>query len=261
MDEEISTMNNYIEIKDIKIGDGIPKICVPIVGQTENDIIKSAEEITKVKHDLVEWRVDYFKDVTNSDKVNTVLTSLNTILGNTPILFTFRTRAEGGEMDLSKEEYLQINLKAIENGGIDLIDVELFTGDDSVKTIIDAAHAKNIKVVVSNHDFERTPSKKELVARMQRMQNLNADIPKLAVMPVDKSDVLTLLSATDEMYSNYANRPIVTMSMGKNGMISRICGEFFGSAITFGSVTEASAPGQLPAAKLSELLTIFHNYS
>ena len=139
--------------------------------------------------------------------------------------------------------------------------MELFTGEDSVKTIIEEAHTKNIKVVVSNHDFERTPSKKELVTRMQRMQNLGADIPKMAVMPVDKSDILTLLSATDEMYSNYANRPIVTMSMGRNGVISRICGEFFGSAITFGSVTESSAPGQIPAAELSELLTILHNYS
>ncbi len=254
-------MNNYIEIKGIKIGDGIPKICVPIVGQSEDDILKSAKEIKKVKHDLVEWRVDYFKNATSPDRVNAVIASLNTILEDTPILFTFRTRAEGGEMDLSKEEYLQINLEAIKNGGIDLIDVELFTGEDSVKTIIEEAHTKNIKVVVSNHDFERTPSKKELVTRMQRMQNLGADIPKMAVMPVDKSDVLTLLSATDEMYSNYANRPIVTMSMGRNGVISRICGEFFGSAITFGSVTESSAPGQIPAAELSELLTILHNYS
>ena len=254
-------MNNYVEIKNIKIGDGIPKICVPIVGQNENDIITAAKEIQKVKHDLVEWRVDYFKDVTNPDSVNNVLASLNSILENTPILFTFRTRAEGGEMDLPKESYLQINLEAIKNGGIDLIDVELFTGEDLVKTIIEEAHAKDIKVVVSNHDFERTPSKKELVTRMQRMQNLGADIPKLAVMPVDKSDVLTLLSATDEMYANYADRPIVTMAMGKNGMISRICGEFFGSAITFGSVTESSAPGHIPAAELSMLLTILHNYS
>lgn len=252
---------NSIKIKDIIIGDGIPKICVPIVGHNEAEIISAAKIIKTTKHDLVEWRVDYFEGVTDSSSVNNVLSSLSSILDNSPILFTFRTKAEGGEMDLSKEEYLQINLDAIKSGMIDLIDVELFTGEDFVKEIINAAHAQDIKVVVSNHDFERTPSKKELVTRLQRMQNLGADIPKLAVMPVDKSDVLTLLSATDEMYTNYADRPIVTMSMGKSGMISRICGEFFGSAITFGSVTESSAPGQIPAAELSELLTILHNYS
>lgn len=254
-------MNSYIEIKNIKVGDGIPKICVPIVGKTKADILSQANAIKNVKHDLVEWRVDYYEDITNPEKVKEVLTELNHTLDTTPLLFTFRTKAEGGELDLSKEEYLQINLNAIQIGLIDLIDVELFTGEDFVKTIINEAHAKDIKVVVSNHDFERTPSKKELVTRLQRMQNVGADIPKLAVMPVDKSDVLTLLGATDEMYSNYADRPIVTMAMGKNGMISRICGEFFGSAITFGSVKEASAPGQIPAEELSALLQILHNYS
>mgnify|MGYP002231440565 CR=1 FL=1 len=46
---------------------------------------------------------------------------------------------------------------------------------------------------------------------------MNADIPKIAVMPQNKKDVLTLLAATEEMATNYADRPIITMSMAGTG--------------------------------------------
>ena len=253
-------MINCIDIRGVKIGEGVPKICVPIVGKTKDEILEQALALKHIKHDLVEWRVDYFENVLFPSIVSEVLFKLRDILNDTPLLFTFRTKVEGGEMELSKEEYLQLNLDAISTGLIDLIDVELFTGDDLVTSVIEAAHRNNIKVVISNHDFERTPAKKEIVSRLQRMQNLGGDIPKLAVMPIDKSDVIALLTATEEMYSNYADRPIVTMSMGKTGVISRICGEYFGSAITFGSVGNASAPGQIPADDLFNLLEQVHTY-
>lgn len=253
-------MIKCVDVRGVKIGDGIPKICVPIIGTNKDDIINSATLLKNFKHDLVEWRVDRFEDVTNPSTIYNILLELRNILEDTPLLFTFRTKAEGGDYELSKDDYLKLNLGAINSGLIDLVDVELFTGDDLIKNVIDIAHANNVKVVVSNHDFERTPAKKEMISRMQRMQNLGADIPKLAVMPVDKSDVLTLLGATEEMYSNYADRPIVTMSMDKTGVLSRICGEFFGSAITFGSAEGASAPGQIPADELYEILNLMHKY-
>ena len=253
-------MTSIVSTRQLKIGEGIPKICVPITGKSKNEILESALLLKAFNHDLAEWRVDYYEDVDNFADVNELLSKLRDILGDTPLLFTFRTKAEGGEQEMSKEDYLNLNLNAINTGFIDLVDVELFTGDDLVKKIIEVAHTNNVKVVVSNHDFERTPAKKELVSRLQRMQNLGADIPKLAVMPLDKVDVLTLLSATEEMFTNYADRPIVTMSMDKIGVISRICGEYFGSAITFGSVTGASAPGQIPAEELFDLLNQMHKY-
>ena len=252
-------MNNCIDIRGLKIGEGIPKICVPIVGKTAGEILEQALALKEIKHDLVEWRVDYFENVLFPSAVSDVLYKLRDILDDTPLLFTFRTKAEGGELEIDKKEYLQLNLDAIDTGLIDLVDVELFTGDDLVGSVIEAAHKNNIKVVVSNHDFERTPAKKELVSRLQRMQNLGADIPKIAVMPVDKADVIALLSATEEMYTNYADRPIVTMSMSKVGVISRVCGEWFGSAITFGSAHAASAPGQVPAGELSDILSKIHD--
>ena len=64
-----------------------------------------------------------------------------------------------------------------------------------------------------NHDFAKTPEKDEIVRRLRKMQSLDADIPKIALMPTCKRDVLTLLEATLEMSEQYADRPIITMSM------------------------------------------------
>ena len=141
---------------------------------------------------------------------------------------------------------------------VDLVDVEAFTGDSYVKEIIKAAHEAGVAVVASNHDFDKTPDKDDIVGRLRKMQDLDADIPKIAVMPQNKKDVLTLLAATEEMVSEYADRPIITMSMAGTGLISRLCGEVFGSALTFGAVGKASAPGQMNAADLNTILNLIH---
>lgn len=90
------------------------------------------------------------------------------------------------------------------------------------------------------------------------MQELGADIPKIAVMPNSKKDVLVLLAATEEMSSEYADRPIITMSMAGTGVISRLCGEVFGSALTFGAAKKASAPGQMEVNNLETVLQLLH---
>ena len=140
----------------------------------------------------------------------------------------------------------------------DLIDVELFTGDREVSEIVNFAHENEVKVVMSNHDFDKTPAKEEIVKRLCKMQELGADLPKIAVMPQTTSDVLTLLCATDEMVTKYADRPIITMSMAGLGVISRIAGETFGSALTFGAAKVASAPGQVSVKELNNVLKLMH---
>lgn len=111
---------------------------------------------------------------------------------------------------------------------------------------------------MSNHDFHKTPAAQEIVLRLRKMQELGADIPKIALMPQNKTDVLTLLGATLEMQERYADRPIITMSMAKTGVISRLSGEVFGSAATFGAVQKASARGQISVTDLRTVLTILH---
>jgi len=140
-----------------------------------------------------------------------------------------------------------------------LLDVEAFIGDKVVKDIIKTAHIAGVKVVASNHDFEKTPPKKDIIYRLRKMQDLGADIPKIAVMPKCKLDVLELLEATVIMSEKYADRPIITISMSKIGTISRLLGEEFGSALTFGAVNKASAPGQIDVEDLHSILHLLHN--
>ena len=249
---------NTVKVRNIEIGAGIPKICVPIVGVTREEILAAAENIKSIPVDVVEWRVDWFEGVFEFDKVEDVLKDLREALGETPILFTFRTSKEGGEKAIEAEPYKELNIAAAKTGYVDLVDVEAFTGDDAVKAVVETAHANGVKVIASNHDFHKTPAKEEIVSRLRKMQDLGADIPKIAVMPQNKKDVLTLLAATEEMVSEYADRPIITMSMSGTGVISRLCGEVFGSALTFGAVGKVSAPGQMGIEDLTTVLGLLH---
>lgn len=251
-------MSKVVEVRGVRIGEGIPKIIVPIVGATREEILQDAETIKKVRMDLVEWRADWFEDVMDFSKVEDVLRELRGALGNTPVLFTFRTAKEGGEKEIDADAYAELNIRAAQTGYLDLVDVEAFTGDETVKRIIEAAHNAGVKVVASSHDFGKTPEKDDIVGRLRKMQEMGADIPKIAVMPRSKKDVLTLLSATEEMASDYADRPIITMSMSGTGLISRLSGEVFGSACTFGAVGKASAPGQMKAEDLDTVLDLIH---
>ena len=249
---------NTVKVRNIEIGAGIPKICVPIVGVTREEILAAAENIKSTKADVVEWRVDWYEDIFDFTKPEATMQALREVLGEMPILFTFRTSKEGGEKAIETEAYVELNQNAAKTGLVDLVDVEAFSGDDAVKAVVDIAHENGVKVIASNHDFHKTPEKEEIVSRLRKMQELGADIPKIAVMPQNKKDVLTLLAATEEMVSEYADRPIITMSMSGTGVISRLCGEVFGSALTFGAVGKVSAPGQMGIEDLTTVLGLLH---
>ena len=128
-----------------------------------------------------------------------------------------------------------------------------------MKENIENIHAAGLPVVGSNHDFFKTPDKENLISRLQKMQDMGADIPKIAVMPQSVADVITLQAATEEFSNKLADRPIITMSMGPKGVITRLSGELYGSSMTFGAVGQVSAPGQIPVEKLQTAMSILHD--
>lgn len=249
---------NFVKVRNLNIGEGTPKICVPIVDKTREEILATARDILNTPADMVEWRADWYESVLEMQKIVALSKELREILNDIPILFTFRTKAEGGEKELNPRVYKMLNCMMIASGNVDLVDVEVFTAKEEAISIMEAAQEYNVKVVGSNHDFTMTPEKDEIVRRLCYMQDIGVDIPKIAVMPRQKKDVLTLLEATEEMISKYADRPIVTMSMSEMGAISRIAGEVFGSAITFGALGKTSAPGQIGVEELKIILKIMH---
>lgn len=245
-----------VKVRNLEIGTELPKICVPIVGKTEVEILEAAQKIMLTQADLVEWRVDWFEEIFDFERVRDVLGKLRKILEDRPLLFTCRTSKEGGEISLTDKQYMILNQVAVESGCMDMIDVEMFGYQEISKELIAVAHEAGVRVVGSNHDFQSTPSKEEIIRRLVVMQENGADIPKIAVMPQDKLDVLTLLAATEEMVREHNSTPVVTMSMGSQGVISRIAGKVFGSAITFGTVGKSSAPGQLAVEDLRTVMKI-----
>ncbi len=249
---------NTVKIRDIEVGAGMPKVIVPIVGKTKEEIVNRGAELSGMDLDVVEWRVDFYDDVFDTEKVLETLKELRAALGEKALLFTFRTKKEGGEKAIDADAYTKLNTVVAESGNADAVDVEIFSGDDVVRKNIGAIHAAGKVVVGSNHDFFKTPSKADIIYRLRKMQDMGADIPKIAVMPQNKDDVLTLLAATEEM-KQYADRPIITMSMSATGVISRLCGEVFGSSMTFGTVGAASAPGQIPVEQLKKSMEILHS--
>ncbi|MCR5467466.1 MAG: type I 3-dehydroquinate dehydratase [Lachnospiraceae bacterium] len=253
-----------VSVKNLMIGEGIPKICVPITGRNISEIKNQFNNVDFRTADLIEWRADFFDDVFDKDAVREAMgIMVETSVGDNschPLLVTFRTKNEGGEKSISPAEYVSFYENVIDSGLADLIDLELFFYKESVNQLLIHAHEKNVKVIMSNHDFEKTPEKSEILSRLISMQSLGADITKIAVMPQSTADVITLLDATREMHELHADRPLITMSMGKLGVISRISGELFGSAITFGAVGSTSAPGQMDAINLKAVLEILHGY-
>ena len=249
---------NTVKVRNLELGNGIPAICIPNVGKTKEDILSLTRTYLDMHMDLMEWRMDWYEDVEDIAKVTELVKELRNVMGDTPLLCTFRTDKEGGVHPMSTEKYARLNKAVAATGNADIVDVEIFTGDDIVREMIDAIHASGTKVIASNHDFDKTPAKSDLLYRLRKMQDMGADIPKIAVMPQNKRDVLTLLAATEEMVTDYADRPVITMSMAGTGVISRLCGEVFGSSMTFGAAKKASAPGQMGVEDLSTVLGLLH---
>lgn len=253
-------MQHTVKTRNLEIGAGMPKICAPITGRTEEMILKQAGEIAASGADLAEWRVDFYENFKEGEKIRRILTALKQKLGQIPLIFTFRTKSEGGNCQIEREDYVKLNLLAAQSGCADLVDVEILFERLDTAELTAQLQGYHVFVVASNHHFDRTPSGKELNGIFDRMEAAGADIYKAAVMPQVFTDVTGLMAFTWEQ-SRRRPRPLVTMSMGELGAVTRMNGESFGSAITFGSVGEASAPGQIPVSVLREILQNVHRYA
>ena len=183
-------------IKQTILGRGMPKICAPLVEKDYESLIHQAASFTEQPVDIAEWRADWFDSILEPDTLDQVLPGLESALKDIPLLFTFRTQREGGHLSAPLPAYRSLAEHAICSGHVHLVDLELFSGDDMIRETIVLAHRHQVSVILSNHDFAATPKEEEILRRLHHMEDLGADIAKIAVMPQSAGDVLTLLSAT-----------------------------------------------------------------
>ena len=252
-----------IVIKNRTIGEGRPLICVPIVSDSLDGIIKECEDILDKPVDMVEWRADFYLRCNDTASLNCVMDIIREKLKYMPILFTYRTAYEGGEesYDNSKKitpmRYITMIKYVADNLGPDIIDIEAGRAcDGDMSEVISYVKARNIVVISSMHDFLKTPDDTYMREVFDRMSRIGADIFKIAVMPNSGKDVLALMTFSENARNKYSN-PIITISMGRLGLVSRVAAELDGSAVTFASVGKASAPGQIDAAELKKLIAEF----
>lgn len=250
-------MTKPIQIKNIILGQGMPKICVPLTAQTAEELFSQAEASVAAGADLVEWRADFFEELEQEVKTAETLELLSDILGQVPLLFTIRTKKEGGNREISTDDYVNYNLLAARTGYADLVDVEAFDNEEEKKKLISEIRKLGVKVIASTHDFQKTDSRETLLSRFLEMDASGADILKMAVMPKDFEDVAAIMQATNEM-TKLTDRPLISMAMGDTGSMSRISGENFGSCVTFGTVGKPSAPGQFPIKELRMMIEALH---
>lgn len=243
-----------LKVRNITFDNGKPKICVPLVGSDAQEVVKEIKDLNGLQYDLVEWRVDYFE---NHSSIISDSYQVRAALNDTVLLGTCRTHKEGGNWNISQEEYKQLLIEMIDSHNFDMIDVEAYFDEVIVNEVVKYAHNNNVKVILSYHDFTSTPSEEEIIQKLDYMNHHDADICKIACMPQNKEDVIHLLNATKQA-STVIDKPLCTMSMGQLGVTSRMVGELFGSSMTFGCNTNSSAPGQIFANQLNAILDLIH---
>lgn len=244
-----------LKVKNKIIGEGKPLVCVSVMDNKKEDIIAEVKRLVDEKTEMIEWRVDAFDGVESPNAVREVLGELKALVKETILVFTFRSKEQGGQRSLDSEKIYDLHQVAAESKVVDFIDLEYFYTEDADVEIY-SLQKMGAKVITSHHDFNETPSSNVLFMLLEQMKHSNADIVKLAMMPQNTEDVLRLLEETNHFHKRYPMQPLITMSMGKMGTVTRVCGELFGSCVTFGAGKNASAPGQVPMAKLEEILEV-----
>jgi 3-dehydroquinate dehydratase-1 len=245
-----------IEVRNKTLGGGTPLICTPLVGRTRERVLAEAAGVVKKTPDVVEWRVDYFEGIADAAAVLDVARSLRAAAGDLPIIFTRRSIAEGGEpIAIGNEEVVELYDKVAASGLIDFLDFEMSNDAALVRRVRESANKHGTRTILSYHNFGYTPGHDFLVQRFLEAERLGGDVAKVAVMPRDRSDVLTLLAATAEADAK-GRIPLISMAMGPLGSVTRMIGGEFGSSLSFAVGEGSSAPGQIPIADLNAVFAV-----
>lgn len=251
-------MNRAIKMRELTIGEGRAKICVSLVCSSETELEQEAKKAALSGVDCVEWRADFFSGCREIESIRSMLKVLRAAVEELPIIFTLRTKEQGGEAELSSEQYEYICTEAVASGQIDAVDIEypqrtvFVEGSGFWKR----AFERNVRTILSMHFWKKMPEQEEWFELLNAMQESPADLIKVAVMPKDEKDVHRL-SSWAAVFRQAGNRkPMIVIAMSEMGRVSRIEPQRFGSAMTFAYVDKPSAPGQIEIGELKTLLSI-----
>lgn len=247
------------KVNNLVINNEKSRICVPVIKSSDIDIIEQIKSLQNKGIDLIELRIDCFENVNDDEALMTLSNNIK-MINQLPIIFTLRTRNEGGRLEVEPRQYAHIIQTALASEAYEIYDIELLINDSVVIDLVAQIHERGKKVIMSNHDFNRTPSFNTMSMRFLKMASFDSDILKIAVTPTNHLDVLKILEFTDQC-KDTVGVPVVVIAMGKLGALTRMTGSLFGSAITFAKVDQGSAPGQVDLEDLKTVVNILEKYS
>jgi 3-dehydroquinate dehydratase-1 len=242
-----------LDARGRKLGGETPLICTPLVGHTRSRVLAEAATVIAQKPDMVEWRVDHFDAIGDTKAVLATAKELRALAGKLPLAFTCRSPRGGGER-IALDDAAVVDLYAAASSSklVDFIDYEMESDAALVRRVRERTRADHVRLILSYHNFGYTPGVDFLVGRFLEAERLGADAALVSVMPRDRMDVLTLLAAT-ALADDKARIPLIGVSMGPLGSVSRMVGGLFGSWLSYAVGASSSAPGQIP---IGDLVTV-----
>ncbi|NLO30150.1 MAG: type I 3-dehydroquinate dehydratase [Methanosarcina mazei] len=215
--------------------------------------LENSKKAAEKGADILEIRLDLL-GIRNPERAAEMIREIKAETG-LPIIVTSRSGAEGGKWDGKEEDRteLLINLLSLKDGP-DAIDIELSAGMKERNRVIKAAKDRGTAVIVSSHDFLKTPPLQNMRTIIEEMFLAGADIAKLAVMPLSVEDTLNLLRVTLDFKD--AGKSVCTIAMGSQGKHTRVVAPFYGSVLTYASIESnaSAAPGQLPVDEVKKIM-------
>lgn len=212
-----------------------------IVAAISEKIIENSARAVKLGADAIEIRLDMMNQ---SENMHETLSQVKESF-NIPIIITNRRADEGGNWRASEYERIKILTRLLPDA--DAVDIELRA--PLRDNVISEARRLGKTIIVSHHNFKRTPPPEELTRILEEEQSAGGNISKLAVMPQTPQDVLNLLQA-----SLNATFPVCIIAMGELGRHTRAIASLYGSKLTYASISKSTAPGQLRVDKVREIM-------
>ncbi len=241
-----------MRIKNIDLENFKPLVCVPIVDSRIEDGIETAKSLVSDNVEVIEWRLDFLRELSDIDALLEGLNKMSKICKDTILVGTIRSIEEGGKSELKENDVTNYLYKIAETRTCDFIDMEYYTYDRP-ENVISKLKEMGQKVICSHHDFDETPDDEVIFTLLEEMESSECDIVKMAVMPRTTTDVTRFMDICNS-FSLETDKLTITMSMGNLGKASRFAGNVTGSCITFGSFNESSAPGQIDYKRLKEII-------
>lgn len=242
-----------IQVKDVILGDGKPKVCCILDGPARRDLLQQIDEALEAGAELLEWQVDTYKWFDSLEKVDLTLLAMSEKLAGRPLIFNLRPPEAGGFHEISVEDFRQLNQKAADSNIADIIELDLNYTEQLGSSFIQGLQEKNVKVILSDTSLDSTPEDSLLVFRLNLMAHLGADIGKIAALPQVPQDVFHLMEITFQAEA-FVQFPIITVSLGELGRFSRISGELSSSALAYATLSEHPREGEFNIKDLTYLL-------